>query len=856
MDRLAPSESDRHTYVHNGQNVYQWDQTLSEVNIYIQLPSAVKAKQLTVEIASKHLTVGIQGNPPYLDKDLGGPVKVSDSLWTIEDGVLHIELTKAEEASTWPSAIAGHQIDVAKQQADQKRLMLERFQQEHPGFDFSGAQFTGDIPDALHAAQNQAPAAPAPTQPSTGSPTCIPPPEVEVKLVGVGTRGAAALQRLLANGKSVSNVADVWCVDVDKHVLDGVGSFARGVVIPKEGSEGAAASAGSSNNSVSLEGVVNGPLSAEDLRAIVGRTASDAAGRGNIGSADGGVAFVIAPAAAIPGGPALVLQLVSALRAAGHFTVAAVTAPFGFEGAAKDEQARALVHALEERAHLVAVMEQEVLLQAFGDSQLTVSEATEISDNALEHTARSVLQAVQAQEILKSSRGALMWHGRDLRHYKRLLSPPLQQLLTCPGTAVLGRGLATLPSEAGHSMGATKALMHLASDAVLAASESPFLDGALESASAVLCCINLPPIGQPFLDSSGAVVPFGILQTSEGERNATRMAAQAAAGALRSITGRSCDDFVLCVEPRPAGEVSVADGNAASVQVSATLLVLRSPNAPENSSVSTSGRGNGAAAGGHKTASSSPSSSTTPASTSFNSATQGGARVPPAQPQRLKPSNWSMLSAMAGGAGKANADAAASSSALPPAQEQQNPASSSSKSSIVAPSLFSGGKPSSATRPPTPAAAPAPAVSAAVPSPPAAAPVPVRKRDEQPPLAPSETTNSPSSSIGKERVTVGDYLAESLTAQSLDLPPAAAKWRQAQRAEKLRERRLVVWEVDEIEPWEAEEEVPSGGGLLVGMLRGRRPEKKKKVDLKSRVAGMLAQDREDAWEAEGSRDEN
>ena len=124
--------------------------------------------------------------------------------------------------------------------------------------------------------------------------------------------------------------------------------------------------------------------------------------------------------------------------------------------------------------------------------------------------------------------------------------------------------------------------------------------------------------------------------------------------------------------------------------------------------------------------------------------------------------------------------------------------------------------------------------------------------------APTENTSSPSSTsspVGKERVTVGDYLADSLTAQSLDLPPAAAKWRQAQRAEKLRERRLVVWEVDEIEPWEEEEEIPSGG-LLVGMLRGRRPEKKKKVDLRSRVAGMLAQDREDAWEADGSGDEN
>ena len=29
MDKLAPSESDRHSYVHNGQVIYQWDQTLT-----------------------------------------------------------------------------------------------------------------------------------------------------------------------------------------------------------------------------------------------------------------------------------------------------------------------------------------------------------------------------------------------------------------------------------------------------------------------------------------------------------------------------------------------------------------------------------------------------------------------------------------------------------------------------------------------------------------------------------------------------------------------------------------------------------------------------------------------------------
>lgn len=43
----------------------------------------------------------------YPQKALGGAVKPSDSLWTLEDGTLHIQLAKAEEGATWASAIAG-----------------------------------------------------------------------------------------------------------------------------------------------------------------------------------------------------------------------------------------------------------------------------------------------------------------------------------------------------------------------------------------------------------------------------------------------------------------------------------------------------------------------------------------------------------------------------------------------------------------------------------------------------------------------------------------------------------------------------------------------------------------------------
>lgn len=54
--------------------------------------------------------------------------------------------------------------------------------------------------------------------------------------------------------------------------------------------------------------------------------------------------------------------------------------------------------------------------------------------------------------------------------------------------------------------------MHLASDAVRAAAESPFLDGALASASGVLCCINLPPAGQRFGGGASGPTPLQGLQ--------------------------------------------------------------------------------------------------------------------------------------------------------------------------------------------------------------------------------------------------------------------------------------------------------------------------------------------------------
>ena len=57
----------RHQFWHEKQLVYEWEQTLSDLNIFIKVPAGIKAKQLYVDITNKQLRVGIVPNTPYLE---------------------------------------------------------------------------------------------------------------------------------------------------------------------------------------------------------------------------------------------------------------------------------------------------------------------------------------------------------------------------------------------------------------------------------------------------------------------------------------------------------------------------------------------------------------------------------------------------------------------------------------------------------------------------------------------------------------------------------------------------------------------------------------------------------------------
>lgn len=120
-------------FEHSGRTIYEWEQSLSEVNIFIEPPPDIPAKMLDIAITHRHLRVGIKGAPPFIDEDTGGPVIPDDSLWTLTDGELNINLQKMNKAEAWDCALMGQtgsKIDAFTKEETKKKLMLERFQEE------------------------------------------------------------------------------------------------------------------------------------------------------------------------------------------------------------------------------------------------------------------------------------------------------------------------------------------------------------------------------------------------------------------------------------------------------------------------------------------------------------------------------------------------------------------------------------------------------------------------------------------------------------------------------------------------------------------------------------------------------
>jgi hypothetical protein len=119
-------------FEYEGRTIYEWEQSLEEVNIYIEPPPQIPSNMIFVEIEHRHLKVGLKGTDPFIDEDTWGPIKVDESMWTLSDGEININLQKMNKAEAWDAALqgrTGEEVDALTKEEVKKNLMIERFQE-------------------------------------------------------------------------------------------------------------------------------------------------------------------------------------------------------------------------------------------------------------------------------------------------------------------------------------------------------------------------------------------------------------------------------------------------------------------------------------------------------------------------------------------------------------------------------------------------------------------------------------------------------------------------------------------------------------------------------------------------------
>ncbi|XP_011441876.3 nudC domain-containing protein 2 isoform X1 [Magallana gigas] len=125
----------------------QWWQTNEEVFIEINVPQGTLAKDIKCAFAPKHIKIAVKGET-VIEGDLPSTIHSDEALWTLEDKkFLRVFLPKglAVAENLWNSLLVGqYETDAWTFDQMEKKATLQKYQEENPGFDFSGADISGN----------------------------------------------------------------------------------------------------------------------------------------------------------------------------------------------------------------------------------------------------------------------------------------------------------------------------------------------------------------------------------------------------------------------------------------------------------------------------------------------------------------------------------------------------------------------------------------------------------------------------------------------------------------------------------------------------------------------------------------
>eukprot|EP00371_Babesia_bovis_P000254 XP_001608901.1 nuclear movement domain containing protein [Babesia bovis T2Bo] len=133
--------------MNTGKHKYSWEQNFDGVVVYVDVPQGLKKADIKVKFEPKHLTIKL-GTDINIAGELCQVTDTEESTWIVDDGKLEVHLTKALKGEVWNCILLGDlELSAINKENDKKRILLERLQNENPGFDFSDAQFNGQVPE-------------------------------------------------------------------------------------------------------------------------------------------------------------------------------------------------------------------------------------------------------------------------------------------------------------------------------------------------------------------------------------------------------------------------------------------------------------------------------------------------------------------------------------------------------------------------------------------------------------------------------------------------------------------------------------------------------------------------------------
>ncbi|BAM41524.1 uncharacterized protein TOT_030000949 [Theileria orientalis strain Shintoku] len=120
------------------------------MTLYVPIDRKTTKKDITVEFKPRNMSIEINKNEikTEIKGSLYSTISTLESYWIIEDVELEIHLVKALEGEVWECVMMGDDpVTFDGKELDKKKMLLERFQKEHPRFDFSEAEINGTTPD-------------------------------------------------------------------------------------------------------------------------------------------------------------------------------------------------------------------------------------------------------------------------------------------------------------------------------------------------------------------------------------------------------------------------------------------------------------------------------------------------------------------------------------------------------------------------------------------------------------------------------------------------------------------------------------------------------------------------------------